>query len=472
MGATASISPTAELIVSGRIVTTDLQVSGTGSTRIVTTDLRVSGTEGTTIGGGNTAQRSVYPLLGTIRYNSQTGYMEAYTVAGWGSIATPPLISTISPTAFGGNIGEEFTINGSFFDVNTTVVFKGADSTEYASATVTFVSAVQLKVTNATTLPVANEPYKVVVTNGAGLSVTSIQAIDAGSLPTFTTSSGQIAASGWGTAINTSITATDPDTSIASYSIVAGSLPSGATLNATTGAITGTTTGSGTVTHTFTVQATDTGGNTNTRQFSIAMSLITPNTTLTQITNHATMKDVAYLTIPGGPRTLLNFVSTYGSATSTNDGSASWNSGKLVTSFDYRQNNSYFLTSSMKLYSGDGSVDTSDWVLFNFGQAPPVSADWSPAVTSAGHAFFGGELATQSGATNGGTASTGYIWGWTTTTNSWVLLWRDVLGTLGAGTYPHLNVNWYQSGGTVTSGNGKYTNYDTLSITHIGFSVS
>ena len=82
MGATVSISPTAELMVSGRIVTTDLQVSGTG---------------GATLGSGTTAQRSVYPLLGTIRYNSTTGYMEAYTASGWGSIAQPPTITGISP---------------------------------------------------------------------------------------------------------------------------------------------------------------------------------------------------------------------------------------------------------------------------------------------------------------------------------------------------------------------------------------
>ena len=58
------------------------------------TDLVVSGTRGTTLGGGTTAQRSVYPLLGTIRYNSTTGYMEAYTAAGWVVVgsAVPPTL--------------------------------------------------------------------------------------------------------------------------------------------------------------------------------------------------------------------------------------------------------------------------------------------------------------------------------------------------------------------------------------------
>jgi len=254
MGATASISPTAELIVSGRVESTDLVVTGTG---------------GSTLGSGTTAQRPANPTLGMLRYNTETGYFETFTSSSWGSIASPPAIASISPTTFGGGIGEEFTINGSLFDSGSTVVFKGADSTEYAAATVTFVSSIQLKVTNATTLPIANEPYKVIVTSGAGFSTTSTSTIDAGSVPAFTTAAGQLVSVDWNTAISTAVVATDPDTSIASYSIVSGSLPPSVTLNTTTGAITGTTTAQTVTTYTFDVQATDTGGNTNTRQFSI-----------------------------------------------------------------------------------------------------------------------------------------------------------------------------------------------------------
>ena len=82
MGATMSISPTAELEVSGRIMSRDLVVTGTG---------------GMSIGGGTTAQRAEYPALGTIRYNSTTGFMESYTASGWGSIAQPPTVTGISP---------------------------------------------------------------------------------------------------------------------------------------------------------------------------------------------------------------------------------------------------------------------------------------------------------------------------------------------------------------------------------------
>ena len=82
MGAAVSISSEAELVVSGRIGARDLVVTGTG---------------GTSVGGGTTAQREEYPNLGTIRYNTTTGFMEAYSVAGWTSIAQPPTVASISP---------------------------------------------------------------------------------------------------------------------------------------------------------------------------------------------------------------------------------------------------------------------------------------------------------------------------------------------------------------------------------------
>ena len=77
MGATVSISSEAELIVSGRFEST--------------------GTGGISLGGGTTAQRPTYAPLGTIRYNTTTGFMEAYTASGWAPIAQPPTVTGISP---------------------------------------------------------------------------------------------------------------------------------------------------------------------------------------------------------------------------------------------------------------------------------------------------------------------------------------------------------------------------------------
>jgi hypothetical protein len=104
------------------------------------------------------------------------------------------------------------------------------------------------------------------------------------------------------------------------------------------------------------------------------------------------MKDVAYLTIKDGPRTLLNFVSSYGTESSSQT-TPTWDEGLVQISFDYRQNGFYFLTTTMKLFAGDGTAgDPSDWVLFNFGPpSDPAVSDWNPQKEVSGYAFFGGK---------------------------------------------------------------------------------
>jgi hypothetical protein len=219
---------------------------------------------------GTTAERDPAAVVGSLRYNTTTGFFETLTGSGWGAIATPPSIISITPSNFNGEAGATFTVDGAFFDPDTTAAFKGADGTEYAAATVTYVSTTQITVTNATNLPVANEPFRIAVTNGAGLSAESTQGIDAGSVPSFTTAAGTLAATTrWDEAVSVTVNATDAENTITGSSVTEGNLPAGLTLNATTGAITGTSIEQATTTYTFTIGATDSAGNTNTRQFNI-----------------------------------------------------------------------------------------------------------------------------------------------------------------------------------------------------------
>jgi len=218
---------------------------------------------------GTTAQRDPAAAVGTLRYNTTTGFFETFTGSGWGAVATPPSITGITPSNFNGEAGATFTVNGAFFDVDTTAVFKGSDGTEYAAATVTFVNSTQITLTNATNLPVSNEPFRVKVTNGAGLSVESTTTIDAGTVPAFTTAAGSLSSATWTDPISVTVNATDAENTISGYAVTEGNLPTGLSLNATTGAITGTSAAQATTTYTFTIGATDSAGNTNTRQFSI-----------------------------------------------------------------------------------------------------------------------------------------------------------------------------------------------------------
>ena len=132
MGATVSISPTAELIVSGRVESADLAVTGTS---------------GISIGSGTTAQRPANPTLGTIRYNTETGYMEAYTVSGWASIAQPPTITGLSPLTIFDASTQVFTATGTGIVSGSTVQLEGADGSLYSVVDATAPNAAGTQVT-------------------------------------------------------------------------------------------------------------------------------------------------------------------------------------------------------------------------------------------------------------------------------------------------------------------------------------
>lgn len=227
---------------------------------------------------GTTVQRPVSPTLGMIRYNTTIGYMESYTGSGWGAIATPPSVTTISPVTFNGEQGTSFTINGAFFDSSASVKFITNSGTEYTAASVSYINSSQLIATTPRDFTVSEEPLGIKVINGSGLSYTLSNAIDCGGVPTWNTASGTIGTFNISSSVNTSVSAGDPDAGATiTYAITSGSLPSGLTLNSSTGAITGTTPSlSSDTTYTFTITATDNAGNSTARQFSIVVQVPAP----------------------------------------------------------------------------------------------------------------------------------------------------------------------------------------------------
>lgn len=94
--------------------------------------------------------------------------------------------------------------------------------------------------------------------------------------PVWTTNAGSLGTFSGNAAVTTSVVATDPDGTIASYAVVSGSLPSGLSLNATTGAITGTATNPASdTTSYFTIRATDNDGGYVERAFDITVTVST-----------------------------------------------------------------------------------------------------------------------------------------------------------------------------------------------------
>ena len=218
---------------------------------------------------GTTGERPT-AVAGMIRYNSTTSLSEYYDGTTWKAIDSPPVVSSISPTTES-DANANIVITGSGFSTSVTVKFVGNDGTEYASPTVTRNSATQITAqTPNTALSVANEPYDIVVTNNSGLAGTLADALDAGGVPAFTTAAGahSIYDSGRGGTFDAG--ATDPDGDTITYSVTAGSLPAGASINSGTGAITGFSAVGSNTTSTFTVSAA-TSSDTSTRQFAITV---------------------------------------------------------------------------------------------------------------------------------------------------------------------------------------------------------
>jgi len=247
---------------------TRIKTKGLGDAVAPRVNIVDTGTEGTKVAAGTTGQRG--STAGQFRFNQTTGLAEYYDGSSFKSIDSPPAISSISPTTEdAGNAN--IVITGSNFASGATVKFIGADNSEISSPSVTFNSNTQLTATTPSSgLSAANEPYDVKVTNVSGLSVTLADALDAGGIPAWTTASGQIGGTiTEGDTVNTTVVATDPDSTAITYSVASGSLPSGLSLNTSTGAITGTAPAvSSDTTSSFTLGATS-GADTTTRAFNI-----------------------------------------------------------------------------------------------------------------------------------------------------------------------------------------------------------
>jgi len=160
MGGSVSISSEAELLVSG-----GAEFLGTGTIKLPS---------------GTTAQRPTTGILGSIRYNTTTGFMETYTSVGWGAIGPQPTITEVSPlTVAGGSTATQvFTVTGTNFDDNGVVKLVGANGTEYSvfDKTVVSVTSVTFKmgVFGATGgYDAAQRPFSVKFIAGSGLDVTS-----------------------------------------------------------------------------------------------------------------------------------------------------------------------------------------------------------------------------------------------------------------------------------------------------------
>ena len=183
---------------------------------------------------------------------------------------TFPTISSISPTVIE-NTAANVVITGTNFKDSSTPPFVDAINASTGAIvtanSVTFSSATS--VTANFTLPV-DGTYFLRLENNDGIATRSGSALlTVSDAPAWTTAAGSLGTVAAASSINFTVAATNAT----SFSVQSGSLPGGASLNASTGAITGTESGSNaTTTYTFTIRATDAQAQTADRQFTITIS--------------------------------------------------------------------------------------------------------------------------------------------------------------------------------------------------------
>ena len=181
-----------------------------------------------------------------------------------------PTITGISPTVLDNNAGNIVITGTNFKDSSTPPFVDAINSSTGAIVTansVTFTSATS--VTANFTLPV-DGTYFLRLENNDGIACRSASAIlTISDAPAWTTAAGNLGTVAALGTINFTVAATNAT----SFAVQSGSLPGGASLNASTGAITGTESGStATTTYTFTIRATDAEGQTADRAFTITIS--------------------------------------------------------------------------------------------------------------------------------------------------------------------------------------------------------
>jgi hypothetical protein len=269
------------------------------------------GTGALKIPGGTTAERPT-AQLGMVRYNSTLGKNEVYDSEGWAAIASPPQITSVSPSTYNGEQGTAFTITGAFFDSGATVKFITNSGSEYSAATVSRASASQLTATTPQDFTIADEPLKVKVINSSGLAYTLDAAIDCGGSPTWNTASGTIATilDEYGSYSNiTTLSASDPDMgATVSFSLASGSLPAGVSLNSS-GVISGNPNNVNVqTTSNFIVAAVDNAGNQTQRSFSIIVNPALDGTN----SSRAAISASALQTLVGNPTNGNYFINVNG----------------------------------------------------------------------------------------------------------------------------------------------------------------
>ncbi len=242
--------------------------------------LNVGGTAYLKVPIGTTAQRPATGTAGMLRFNSTISKLEQHDGTTWTAITSPPVVTSVdypgSQTAANPVGGETITITGTNFASIPMVKLIASDNTEYDALSESFVSSTSITFVTPNVSATGDGDYDLRVENPDGGVALKTDFITIDGAVTFTShaAGATVASVEEGQSISATIIASEPDSGTITYSVSAGALPSGVTLNTSTGVISGTapTTGSDT-NYNFTIQATDPENQSATRSFIINVTI-------------------------------------------------------------------------------------------------------------------------------------------------------------------------------------------------------
>ena len=157
-------------------------------------DPKFLGTEGIVMPQGTTAERPGAPELGTLRYNTQLGFMEQYNATGWAGIDAPPTVTNLTGT-ISADTDSTITVSGSNFKSGSTVTVTGAgvNNLDRVLATTFVNSSTLTAATNASAVNyVGGASFNIKVTNPSGLSAVLEPAGTIDRAPTWNTGAGSL----------------------------------------------------------------------------------------------------------------------------------------------------------------------------------------------------------------------------------------------------------------------------------------
>jgi hypothetical protein len=286
------------------------------------------------------------------------------------------------------------TITGQNFATDVAVTFTGSDNVARSTKSIVRASSTQLIVTRPDDLPPQYSPYTITVSNPGLSNPTSSNAhklnnsVTAGASPVWVTAS-TLPSYRKDDSFSTSISATDADGgSSVTYSIVSGTLPSGLTFNPSTATFSGTPTTNAASPYSYTIRATDSGGNYVDRSFTV-QQLAPDSVTVGTATDIGTNRSynngaatVSFTPAVTGPAATSYTVEAYlnGSATGiTGTGSSS---PVTITGLASNTNYTFLVRANNAAGNSLNSSQTSQALITTVPQAPTIGSVSNPGLGS------------------------------------------------------------------------------------------